>query len=467
MKKHGLFKILSLVIIALLVLSWFIPASYYSGSEMVDLGLYRVGLYELMAYPLLAVQIFLPIIVLLLTIGGFYGVLGETGKYRQMVEKFATKLKGKETIFFIVVAFLFAALQSVFGYGLILFIFVPFICSVVLYLGYDRITAFLVSFVSILIGTIGSTFDPNIIALLEETTGYQTSIYIRLGIFVICFVIYIMFLFNHIRKIKNHKKDEKAEKIEDIYLGEKKNVKKPIWPTITVLSTLFILMILGITDWAGLGVTWFSNAYTSVMSWTIGKDFTIVAHIFGNFVEFGTWTNYDFAVVLFIASIILKLVYKIKLDELLESFGKGAVKMLKPTTIVIFAHVVLVITARFPFYPTIVAWLIGMSKSFNIITTTIVTAIGSALNIEMTYLSQSSIPYIVSKFSTDANLNSISIITQTIYGLVMLVAPTSVFLILGLEYLDIPYIKWLKISWKFIVELLVILLAIIIIVTLI
>ena len=46
MKKHGLFKILSLTIVGLLVISWFVKASYYSGSEMVDLGLYRIGFYQ-------------------------------------------------------------------------------------------------------------------------------------------------------------------------------------------------------------------------------------------------------------------------------------------------------------------------------------------------------------------------------------------------------------------------------------
>ena len=38
----------------------------------------------------------------------------------------------------------------------------------------------------------------------------------------------------------------------------------------------------------------------------------------------------------------------------------------------------------------------------------------------------------------------------------MLVAPTSLILMVVLTYLDIPYTKWLKNIWKFVVELLVI-----------
>lgn len=462
MKKHGLFKILSLTIIGLLLLSWFVPASYYSGSEMVDLGLYRMGLHELLEYPFLAVQYFISTIVLLLTIGGFYGVLSKTGKYKPMVEKFAAKLKGKENLFLIVVAFIFAALQSVFGYGLLLFIFIPFICSVILVLGYDKLTALLVSFISIIVGTIGSTFDPNVIGKLVGVIGYESSIYPKLGLFVISFVIYALFLMNHIKRVKINKKDEKV--LEELYLGDKKNNKKPIWPIALVFSLIFVLIILGATTWSEtFNISWFTDAHKAVMAWNI-KDFTIISYVLGQFLEFGKWTSTDYAITLVAASIILKFIYKIKLDELLESFCEGAVRMLKPTMVIVVAYIVVIITAYHPFYATISAWLIDMTSKFNIITTTLVTIIGSVFNIEMVYLSQSSIPYIASVFTAEADLNLLSLISQSMYGLTMLAAPTSIILILGLEYLNVSYIKWLKSSWKFLVELLVVILAIIIIV---
>ena len=42
----------------------------------------------------------------------------------------------------------------------------------------------------------------------------------------------------------------------------------------------------------------------------------------------------------------------------------------------------------------------------------------------------------------------------------MLVAPTSLILVITLYYLDIPYGKWLKTIWKLVVEILVLLLII-------
>ena len=46
------------------------------------------------------------------------------------------------------------------------------------------------------------------------------------------------------------------------------------------------------------------------------------------------------------------------------------------------------------------------------------------------------------------------------YGVAMLVAPTSVVLIATLSYLHIPYQNWLKNIWKLLLELVVVLLII-------
>ena len=50
---------------------------------------------------------------------------------------------------------------------------------------------------------------------------------------------------------------------------------------------------------------------------------------------------------------------------------------------------------------------------------------------------------------------SVAMLFQGIYGIVLLVGPTSLFLILGLSYLDIPYTTWLKYIWRFILYLII------------
>ena len=50
----------------------------------------------------------------------------------------------------------------------------------------------------------------------------------------------------------------------------------------------------------------------------------------------------------------------------------------------------------------------------------------------------------------DANvLPIIALIFQAIYGIVMVIAPTSIFLLVGLSYLNVSYKDWVKYIWKF------------------
>ena len=50
------------------------------------------------------------------------------------------------------------------------------------------------------------------------------------------------------------------------------------------------------------------------------------------------------------------------------------------------------------------------------------------------------------------------VIFIAINGLILLVAPTSAILMIGLSYLDIPYKKWMKHIWKAVLIVLLILL---------
>ena len=73
----------------------------------------------------------------------------------------------------------------------------------------------------------------------------------------------------------------------------------------------------------------------------------------------------------------------------------------------------------------------------------------------------------VSSLPDKANLSVYAVMFQSLYGLVQLIGPTSILLIVGLSYLEVPYKTWLKYIWRFIVELLIIILIVLMIVSLI
>ena len=66
-----------------------------------------------------------------------------------------------------------------------------------------------------------------------------------------------------------------------------------------------------------------------------------------------------------------------------------------------------------------------------------------------------------------SDINASSLIVQTIYGLVMLIAPTSSLLMFGLSYYKINYTEWIKYIFKLFLYILIVLMAIFIIVVLI
>ena len=57
MKKHNALKVVLVSMIVALVLSWIIPAAYFS-TEFMDQGRVQMGLFNFFEYPLTAVSYF-------------------------------------------------------------------------------------------------------------------------------------------------------------------------------------------------------------------------------------------------------------------------------------------------------------------------------------------------------------------------------------------------------------------------
>lgn len=472
-KKCVLFRIITLSAAYLLVLSWIIPASSVTGMEAANIGLYRMGLYSILEYPYLGIQYFTQQLLFILAVGAFYGVLTETGKYRNLLEKIAKSMKGKELVFLGIVTFILAALSSVFGLNLLLFVFIPAICTLVLLMGYDKITAFLVGFIAPLIGTIGNTYGTSIVGYINQALGtdYTTNLLAKIGLFVLSFAVYFLFLSKYASKNKS-KANELSEKLELVLLGEKKNTKKPVWPLLVVFGLLFVLIVIGQTDWASVfNTTIFTDLHSSITTWEIG-DHTIVAYLIDGLDALGSWYLKEFTIMLVLASIVLSLVYNLKLEDALKAMSKGAEKTLKPGLLVVLAYVIVIITAYHPFLVTITDAMVGLVSSVSgffgsvlfVIVSVLNTILSTALNIDMLYVVSATTLYLGTQFSSFTS--SLAIITQALYGLTLFVAPTSTMLILGLEYLNIPYREWLKNAWKLVVALLAIIVIVIVVVML-
>ncbi len=475
MKKTGLFKIITIVLLVVMVLTWIFSASYLpNGTEIAEMGFeYKIGFFDFfqLLFGAYSFPYFIQIALLILSVGALYEVLGKTGKYRAWVEKIAAKLKRKELIFLIVSSFVIAILTSVFDFGFSLFIFLPFIISIILAIGYDKITACLATFGSMLIGTIGSTIGYNTTGLINKILGVElnNAITFKIVLFVLSFAALLFFLCAAKRSKSANKEDL------DLLLGEKNSTKHSIIPIIIIFILLFVLLVLGCTNWEStFGITAFNDLNTTITEFspklpffhitTNGVEYgmeetAIFASIFGKSVAaFGSWGYGEMTVIILIATIVLGLCYGMKLKGTFENMFEGAKKLLVPAALVVLTYAVVYFSGNTMFYTTLENTILSLTSKFkvvSILTSTISISLGSLLNVDMVYF----VNYVLPLVMNTLNNNVVTaIISQGIYGVTMLIAPTSAILVLGLSYLNIPYKEWIKKIWKLVLILLAVVL---------
>lgn len=495
MKKHNTFKVVLITLLVLMLLTWILPAAYYSGSY-VDQGRVQMGLFDLFNYPVTAISYFGYIAAFILAVGGFYGVLNKIGAYRTMLDKLTAAFKGKEVVVLSIMMVVIALLTSICGLQLGLIIFYPMLVSLILLMGFDKIVAALTIVGSTMIGILGTTFGYNNTGILPSILGNEFTD-AMLPKCILLFLGLVLLIVNTILYIKKHQKSDKKANVKKVTVKEEKKTSKTksskntkaavkeeevvvvtndenedeayvpaavsskkhvVWPLAVVLSIIFIILVLAFISWSGaFGITAMDEATTAVTGFEV-FGFALFGKLLGTINAFGSWTIIDMVVVLMVFMCILALIYKVKFDDVLDGFVKGAKRALGPAVIAIMIYTILVITTYHPFQLVIYKAILGITDGFNVFTTFIVAILSALFNGDIAYAFQSSLPYLASIVTNADNYPIVAVVYQAAYGLTMLVAPTSLILMGMLSYLKVPYSKWFKAIWKLVLELLVVLL---------
>ena len=225
-------------------------------------------------------------------------------------------------------------------------------------------------------------------------------------------------------------------------------------------------LIIGICTYVLLTIVAFLSVYGFHMS-KVGTFLSDKINIFGVFFgtinSFGAWTITDLIPLLFVVTLFLCIVYKVKFDDVVEGFVKGCKKAFVPALVTILIYTVLVLVTYHPFQAMIYKFILGWTTKFNVFTTSLVAILASVFNADPLYSAQSVLPYFTSVFTDVTNYGKVFILFQTMYGLTMLVAPTSLILMVVLSYLRIPFGEWFKTVWKLVLALLILVLFILII----
>ena len=468
-EDHRLAKSVLFFILTTIIFTWIIPYGQFNGGDFYDYGMSRVGIVDISISMYNALYYVMDKVIFLFVLAGVYGVLSKISGYQRLVSAIAEKCKNHAIIFSVIVSVFLFVLTSLFTQSFVVLAFVPFFVSILLKMNLDKLSAFIVTFGSVLIGFLGATYGTEGVNSFSVYLGtdLNTGLTYRFIIAAVTIVLYNFFICMRLKKVLSEtKKNTKNSEIEDDPFKVETSKKKNAIPTVIILFLMMVIIILGYISWNDyFGITIFDEFHEWLTTLAPVEDFTIMSYILGQrAAAFG-----EFAYVFMLCSafiimaIILAFLYRMKVDEFIQGFYDGVKKMVKPIALFVASYMVFGIIVSIPFTSTISNWLFNLVEGFNPFTTSASAFISSVFSQDLGYTGYSVGAFINAIYSNE--LDIVHAIYTSMYGLVGLFMPTSAILLIGLSLMKIDYKSWLKYIWLFVVGMLIILLVLFTVVT--
>ncbi len=511
--KRNLLKAIGICFLIFVVLSWIIPTGSYSGegAKFTTGSINAIGLFDLIGVPASTFVTFALYVVVFCCIGGLYGVMHKTGALDALVEKICKKKAGKEKRFLICTIIFFAVLSSLTGLMLPLFALVPLFAMIFARMNVDKVASLAATVGAILVGSMASTYGFNISGYTKNILflDMNDQIIAKVILLVLLTTALILFVvkFNAKKEVKAVKKEATVKKVETKKVEPKKaapkkavkTTKKPAkrttkattknmaiskdvkkvnankgistLPLVIIFALMMIVSLFGMYNWYyAFGIEAFSNLHSTIMGVKI-HGFPIFENLLSGINALGYWGNNEFVIMMVLAAIVIAFIYRLSINEFVESFIAGIKKMMPTALYAALASVILSVLYQASYQgtgtitETMFHATMTMTGDFNVLTTGLTALYGSFFYNDLYYLLYSLQTYI-SGFSSGM-ISIAGLLSQSMYSLAMILLPTSAILIAGLSYFDVSYKKWIKYIWKFAVVAALIILLVCCILTLI
>ena len=437
MKKYNVFKILTIVILLSMVLSYFIPGSNLSYAGLEKGTIIPVTFANLFSNGITTVSALITTIIWILVIGVFYFVLKKTGKYETLVENTASVFDTNRGLFVVITVFALGLVTLFSGDLLAMLIFVPFLYDVLTKLGFSKLSSILATIGSVILGFSGSTYTYYINQYMSLTVKDNLTAKITIGLIGLVSIVAFILVFNKNKKLN----------------GEiRKSTMKKMLPLYITFILLFVFVVLGFINWnAYFGFKGFETFLENLREAKV-SDVSIFDAVFGSTIApFGQWQTYNLGVLVMFASILLSLIYRLKINDFFEAFGEGLKKAFPYAIIITLANLVLVNVYSSGIFYTISMALTG--KTINLFTGSVTSMLSSIAYPDYGYAAQFTLTSLMG--TTASNYQAIFAITfQAIYSLFLLISPTSILLLFALYKTDTRYIDWIKYIVKYFLVLL-------------
>ena len=301
--------------------------------------------------------------------------------------------------------------------------------------------------------------------LVDATNGLGVSYGFELASTVILFVVaYLLLTYFALARMSKIAKTNKAEILVDPFATvkveesddkkKKKSVKKRRVSSVglaIVLSLIFIILILAYIGWeSAFNIKVFAEVTDWIKNATLFGE-NVYSYVLGQAVApFGEWDLLAGAGLLLLASLVIKFVYHIPFDKMLDEYAEGFRIIVKPLAILMMVYLVLEISIIFPTIAYLVDKIMGLGN--NVGTLFASGALTSLFAVDFQY----TVSTVGSVFLTFKDANVAALILQSAYGVIQFVAPTSAILMLGLASLDIKFKDYFKFIWKFALAILLV-----------
>ena len=482
-KMPSSYTVLFIIIAIMALFTWIIPAGQYDKTEDGNLiaGTYQQvdsnpqGFYDVVMAPVygmlgrdhklnegqpneigIKTEGAIQVSFFILMVGGFLGVVTETGALDVGIASIVRKYKGREKALIPILMFLFALGGTTYGMGEETMAFYPLIVPVMLAVGFDTITGVAIVLVGSQIGCLASTVNPFATGVASDAAGISVAegIGLRLIFFVVMWAISAFYVYNYASKVeKDHSKSYtyatreadltyfNVEQTDAELSGKQKAV-------LTVFVLTFIIMILSLIPWAKFNI----HVFEKINEVLVGIPF--IGQVFGQSLPLGEWYFPEITMLFLMMAVLVGITYRMKEEKFIQVFMAGAADLLGVALICALARGIQVIMNDGMITATILNFgentLSGLSAQVFIVLTYIFYLPLSFLIPSSSGLAGATIG-ILAPLGEFVNVSQSLVITafQSANGVLNLLSPTSGIVMGALALGRIEITTW----WKFVAKL--------------
>lgn len=487
-KKHkfkmpSAYTILFFLIALIAVLTWIVPAGVYkvdSSGNMIagtyhTVAAHQQGLWDVFMAPVIGMigdantSGAIEIALFILVIGGFLGVVNQTGALNDGIRSIVENSKGHEKRLIVILTIIFAVGGSTYGMGEETLAFFPLLVPIMMGVGYDSLVAAGVIILGTRVGDLASTVNPFATGVASGIINISPGegLGSRVILLAIVTALTAIFLIRYADKIKKdptkslvYKQREEDLKFFEVAERTAKPVpltkiqKRVLW----LFGLTFLIMIVGLVPWESINSKWtffsdFTKWLTGIpyLGVVLGKDMTAL----------GSWYFNELTFFFLLMSVVIMFVAHIKEAEFIDAFFSGMRDLLGVAIIVAVARGIQVVMNNGKITGTILHWgeqtLTGMPQAAFIILAFVFFILLSFLIPSSSGLAAATMG-IMGSLAHFAHVEGSTLVTayQAATGLITAVTPTAGMLVGGLALARIPITTYWKWVYKFLLLLFVV-----------